>query len=209
MVAAVRRVDLSPAIRVLDLGCGLGAGGAEFLKIGSDVTFTDIHNVLYPELQSQKFVKFDLDKDDYDSLGQYDLVLFINVFEHIANPKRFINECHKLLKSNGKLYFAWTNWLGPYGGHEYCFFHYLGAELGFRIKRKLTRHYNGNIPYVTLFPTYIGKTIRMIRATHRLEIERIAPRYYSEFSFLAKIPIVREFVVWNCVMLLSKKPKGR
>ena len=36
-------------------------------------------------------------------------------------------------------------------------------------------------------------------------IERAAPRYYPEFSFILKLPVVREFLTWNCALLISKR----
>ncbi len=37
-----------------------------------------------------------------------------------------------------------------------------------------------------------------------LRIERLAPRYYSEFAFLVHLPVAREFLTWNCAMLIAE-----
>jgi hypothetical protein len=34
---------------------------------------------------------------------------------------------------------------------------------------------------------------------------RMAPRYYTELSFLMHIPVLREFLAWNCAMLIGRR----
>ncbi len=196
-------VALTPQTEVLDLGCGHGVFGGEFRKKGCRVTFADYVNQLFPEIQAERFLKVDLDEDDYSTLGKYDLVIFSNVFEHLANPDKFIAECSKLLKPTGKLYLSWTNWLSPFGGHDFAPFHYLGPRSGRWIKYKLTGKWSEHVPYAGLYPTYIGRTLKKIRATPGLKVSRICSRYYTEFSFLLRIPIAREFLAWNCALLIE------
>jgi hypothetical protein len=60
-------------------------------------------------------------------------------------------------------------------------------------------------PFENLFPTYIGQTLRAIRRQPNLRVVRVVPRYYTEFGFLMRIPIVREFLAWNCAVLIERK----
>jgi SAM-dependent methyltransferase len=198
-------VPLGPQTEALDLGCGHGVFGAALQKRGCKVTFADYSNHLFPELQSSRLLQIDLDKDDYAKLGQYDLVIFSNVFEHLAQPERFLAECPKLLKPNGVLYLTWTNWLSPFGGHDFAPWHYLGPRFGRWVHYKLTGKWSDHVPYAGLYPTYIGRTLRQIRAVPGLKIQRMAARYYTEFSFVLHLPGVREVLAWNCALLLSKK----
>ena len=61
-------------------------------------------------------------------------------------------------------------------------------------------------PFVNLYPTYIGRFLKLVRAQRSLRIIQMAPRYYPEFAFLLHIPILREFLAWNCATLLQKRP---
>lgn len=197
--------NLKPGIEVLDLGCGHGVFGSEIIKKGCKVTFADQDNYLLSEFKSSRFLKINLDQDDFASLGKYDLVIFSNVFEHLAKPERFIAECSKLLKDDGKLYLSWTNWLSPFGGHDFTPFHYFGPRFGRWLHYKVTGKWSHHVPFAGLYLTYIGRTLKMIRHTPQLEIWRMAARFYPEFSFLLKIPGIREFLTWNCALLIRKK----
>ena len=46
---------------------------------------------------------------------------------------------------------------------------------------------------------------RPSRVGPRLEVEAMAPRYYTEFSLLMRLPGVREFLAWNCALLLRRR----
>ena len=66
-------------------------------------------------------------------------------------------------------------------------------------------------PYVNLFPTYVGRTLRQVRAVPELNLLRAAPRYYPEFAFVLRLPVLREFLAWNCALLIGRvdATKGR
>jgi 2-polyprenyl-3-methyl-5-hydroxy-6-metoxy-1,4-benzoquinol methylase len=202
-------VPLGPSTRALDLGCGHGIFGRELLKMGCQVTFADEINILVPEVQSARFLKINLDGEDMAVLGKYDLVICSNVYEHLARPEKFISEMERLVEPGGKFYLSWTNWLSPFGGHEFSPFHYLGARTGRKLKMALsgkpTKHRVGE----NLHITYIGTTLRLIRAHSRLRIERTAARYYTEFSSVLKVPVLREFLAWNCALLLGQGAGSR
>ena len=198
-------VQLTGGVEALDLGCGHGVFGAELKKTGCNVTFSDQENYLLPHLKSERFLPVDLDRDDYALLGQYDLVIFSNVLEHLAKPERLISEIAKLMKPKGRLYLSWTNWLSPFGGHDFAPFHYLGPKFGRWVHHKFTGRWSDHVPYAGLYPTYIGSILKRIRSEPTLRVIRMAPRYYSEFSFLLRIPVAREFFAWNCALLIEKK----
>ncbi|MCO5052370.1 MAG: class I SAM-dependent methyltransferase [Verrucomicrobiae bacterium] len=200
-------VSLNAKMRVLDLGCGHGVFGRELKKRNCQVTFADQDNYLYPELKSSPFLKVDIDNDDLDKLGQYDLVICSNVFEHLARPDKFLSQCTATLAKNGRLYLSWTNWLSPFGGHDYAPFHYFGPRFGRWIKFKLTGKWSDHVPYAGLYPTFIGKTFRSLKTSPTARIQRATTRYYPEFSFILRLPIIREFLAWNCALLISNPMK--
>ncbi|HWQ90425.1 MAG TPA: class I SAM-dependent methyltransferase [Clostridia bacterium] len=195
----------APGTTVLDLGCGHGVFGAELKKCGCEVTFADRTNYLLPELRASRFIEFEMDKDDLSKLGTYDLVICSNVFEHLVNPDKFLQQCASTLKPNGVLYLSWTNWLSPFGGHDFAPLHYLGPRNGQWLFDKLLKRHRNHTIYENLFPTYIGQVLRKIRRNPSTHILHMAPRYYTEFAFLLRIPILREFLAWNCALVIGKK----
>lgn len=198
-------VAFGAGCRVLDLGCGHGIFGAELAKRGCDVTFADDSNLLSPDVAASRFLTINLDRDDLATLGEYDLVICSNVFEHLAKAEEFLLSVHKILSPQGRLFLSWTNWLSPWGGHEFSPFHYLGARRGHWLYDKLIGRPRKHTPFANLFPTYIGRTLKMIRHDPHLRILRVAPRYYTELSFLMAIPGLREFLAWNCAVLIGRR----
>ncbi|MBE0544977.1 MAG: class I SAM-dependent methyltransferase [Verrucomicrobia bacterium] len=198
--------EVGSGVTVLDLGCGHGIFGEELQKRGCQVTFADERRSTPPHLADAPFKRIDLDHDDISIVGEYDLVVCSNVFEHLANPRGFLSSVHRILTPNGKLYLSWTNWLSPWGGHEFSPFHYLGAQRGHLIYDKFSKRRRLHTPFENLFPTYIGQTLRMIRTNPRLQLLKAAPRYYTEFAFLMSLPGIRELLAWNCALLLGRKP---
>ena len=116
-------VRLGPQTRALDLGCGHGVFGAQLAQHSCSVTFADEQNLLMPELAGAPFRLFNIDKDDLGQLGSYDLAICSNVFEHLSKPDQFLDSVHKILEPAGKLYLSWTNWLSPWGGHDFSPLH--------------------------------------------------------------------------------------
>jgi 2-polyprenyl-3-methyl-5-hydroxy-6-metoxy-1,4-benzoquinol methylase len=198
-------VKLGSQTRALDLGCGHGIFGRELMAHGCKVTFADEQNFLLPELKAAPFKGINLDRDDIAMLGQFELVVCSNVYEHLAKPDQFLEHIHRILSPSGMLYLSWTNWLSPWGGHEFSPFHYLGARRGHLVYDRLTGRKRIHTPFKDLFPTYVGKTLRQIRRSPTLKLVRAAPRYYTEFPFVLRIPWLREFLTWNCALLIARR----
>lgn len=199
----LKRVGLAaPGSTALDIGCGHGVLGRELERIGVSVSYADRENLLLDKSKSFHFI--DLDEGSYTSLPPADLVLCSNVLEHLANPDLFFSNLHYLAPRGGHIYLSWTNWLSPFGGHDWAPFHYLGARLGPKIFQIVTRRKAGHVVGRHLFKTYIGRTIRAIRSNPQLRVCRLVPRYYSEIAPLAYLPLIREFLCWNCAVLIEK-----
>ncbi len=198
-------VAIGNATQALDLGCGHGLFGAHLSRLGCHVTFADEQSGLLPEIASSPFKAINLDRDAISQLGCYDLVICSNVLEHLAKPEQFIDSIHGLLNPHGYLFLSWTNWLSPWGGHEFSPFHYLGASRGHLVYDRVSGRKRKHTPYENLFPTSIGGVLQMIRGNSSLVVRHAAPRYYPEFAFLVHIPLIREFLTWNCAILLQRK----
>ncbi len=203
-----RGLRLGPGVTALDLGCGHGVFGRELARLGVQVTYADEQNFLMPELAGAPFHQINLDREALEPLGRYDLVVCSNVLEHLAQPERFLANAHSILTPAGHLYLSWTNWLSPWGGHEFSPLHYLGPGLGTALYDRLSRRPRFHKPHVNLFPTYIGQVMHFIELESRLTVVARAPRYYTEFPFILSLPGVREVLTWNCALLLRPKPGG-
>ncbi len=199
-----RGVAFGSELKALDLGCGHGVFGGELEKFGCNVSYADIECNLIAERSNAPFTLINLDEDDYSALDQHDLIVCSNVFEHLAKPQNFLKQLPNLLLPNGRLYLSWTNWLSPWGGHDFSPFHYLGPHWGPKLYDKCIGKPRIHFPFKTLYPTYIGQTLRWIRAQKDLRVEACVPRYYSELAFLTKIPVLREFVTWNTALLIRR-----
>jgi 2-polyprenyl-3-methyl-5-hydroxy-6-metoxy-1,4-benzoquinol methylase len=198
-------VSLNETTEALDLGCGHGIFGSELKKAGCRITFADQENFLLPELKKEAFIAVDLDKEALKKLGNYNLIVCSNVLEHLANPERFLRGIPLALRPEGYFYLSWTNWLSPWGGHEFSPFHYLGAHRGHLLWDKTVKRTRKHTPFQNLFPTSISQTLRWLASIPELELLRVVPRYYPEFAFLCRLPAFREILTWNCAILIRRK----
>ena len=197
-------IDFSLGPRVLDLGCGHGVFGASLKQAGCVVSFADISCQLNSDLEGEPFLAIDLDQGDLSGLGQYPLIVCSNVFEHLARPRHFIENIAHALEPEGMLYLSWTNWLSPWGGHDFSPFHYLGPNWGPRSFDRLIGKQRIHEPFKTLYPTYIGQTLSWIERQEGLKVIHCVPRYYPELSWITRLPILREFLTWNTAMLIQR-----
>ena len=197
-------IAITSGVAVLDLGCGHGLFGRELGKLGCSLTFADQSKDLAAELSTAPFLQIDLDKDSFSTLGNHDLVICSNVLEHLSNPDRFLKNCRSILNPGGHLYLSWTNWLSPWGGHDFSPFHYLGPHTGHKIYDKIVGRKRIHTPFETLYPTHIGRMLHQIHHLDGLRVVKTVPRYYSEFEILMNIPLLREFTAWNCAMLIQR-----
>ena len=197
-------VILGAKVSAIDLGCGHGVFGDELAREGCNVTFSDEENYLLERLQQHPFKKFNIDAEELVNLGQFDLVICSNVLEHLSRPDHFLQTLHGCLNPGGWFYLSWTNWLSPWGGHEFSPFHYFGPKLGPRLSDRFTGKKRKHTPYENLFPTSIGHTLQALKQNSKVRIAALSPRYYPEFSFITRIPLAREFLTWNCAILIQR-----
>lgn len=200
-------VPMGPKTRVLDLGCGHGLFGMQFVKRGCLVTFSDHHHSLRPGLTGTYFRILKVGEEPLSKLGQFDLVLCSNLIEHLPNSEAFVDEIPSVLTYGGVMFLSWTNWWSPWGGHDFSPWHYFGTKLGPNIYDRIHGPgKRGHFPYAGLWPTHIGTVLRQIRRQPELKIVAVAPRYYTEHAWIMRIPILREFLAWNCAILIQRIP---
>jgi SAM-dependent methyltransferase len=134
----------------------------------------------------------------------FDGVVSSNVLEHARDTWGMVRELLRVTRPGGVVFLSWTNWYSPIGGHEWSPLHYLGPRLGPRVYAFLRgKPPPWNLPGRTLFPVHVGPVLRGLRRMD-VEVLDVAPRYWPRLRFLARIPVLREFVLWNCVALLRR-----
>jgi SAM-dependent methyltransferase len=137
--------------------------------------------------------------------GAADVCFSSNVLEHVPDPRGFIDEMIRATKPGGLIYVSFTNWYSPWGGHEMSPWHYLGA--GFaqrrycRLRGREPKHQVGS----TLFRLHIGPTLRTLRARNDVQVIDAIPRYYPRWcKALLWVPVLREVVTWNLLVVLRR-----
>ena len=127
-----------------------------------------------------------------------------NLLEHTPDAEAVVCEIERVLRPGGWGYISWTNWYSPWGGHDMTPYQYLGPRLGPRLYERRHGPPRKNPYGVGLWAVHVGPTIRLVRERPRLRIERIEPRYWPQLRFIARVPLVRELLTWNCVIRVVK-----
>ncbi|HEV8063488.1 MAG TPA: class I SAM-dependent methyltransferase [Acidimicrobiales bacterium] len=135
-----------------------------------------------------------------------DLAVSSNVLEHVAKPYEMIDELARVTRPWGHVWISFTNWYGPWGGHEAAPWHLLGGEWAMeRFERRKGRAPK-NLLGESLFKVHIGPTLKYVRAHPCLDVVRALPRYHPDFArSVVRVPGVRELVTWNLELLLQKR----
>jgi SAM-dependent methyltransferase len=128
------------------------------------------------------------------------------VLEHVHSPERMLSEMVRVVRPSGIVYLTFTNWLSPWGGHETSPWHYLGGEWSAR--RFARRH--GREPKnrfgLSLFPLSVATVLRWVRTCPDVTVLEAFPRYYPRWTkALVRIPVLREFLTWNLVVVMRRK----
>jgi SAM-dependent methyltransferase len=131
-----------------------------------------------------------------------DICLSSNVAEHVPRPWELGGEMLRVTRPGGLAVLSYTVWLGPFGGHEMGLTHYLGgARAAARYARKHGHPAKNNYGS-SLFAVSAAAGLDWAASTGAL----IAafPRYHPKWAWrLTKMPVVREFLVSNLVLVLQ------
>jgi SAM-dependent methyltransferase len=96
------------SLKVLDMGAGHGAFSQKLHEMGFDVHACDLFPELF-EFDKIGCTKVDITKPFPYSDNTFDLVIAIEVSEHIIDHEVFFGECSRILKPSGKLYITTPN----------------------------------------------------------------------------------------------------
>ncbi len=133
--------------------------------------------------------------------GSIDICLSSNVAEHVAEPWRLGAEMLRVTRPGGLVVLSYTVWLGPFGGHETGLAHYLG---GARAAERYTRkhgHPPKNNYGSSLFAVSASDGLEWASSTGALVAK--FPRYHPRWAWwMTSVPVLREFLVSNLVLVL-------
>lgn len=90
--------------RVLEIGCGDGAFGAELAQAGNRVTGVDAVPKVPLSARYQNVITCDLEKGVQHAIdGHYDRVVAVDVLEHLRDPNRLLEDCKSVLAERGRM----------------------------------------------------------------------------------------------------------
>ena len=115
-------------------------------------------------------------------------------------------EMLRVTRPGGLVFISYTTWWGPWGGHETAPWHYLGG-------RQARRRYAGatvTSPRTSsVSPSSRSRSPTACagsRSQQDADVVHVLPRYNPWWSrWLLHVPVVREVVTWNLVLVLRKR----
>ena len=220
---------------VLDIGCGAGGKTIFYASKGvKKIVGVEILGKYKDEAEGLakkfnmddkfEFVCADASKTPFDD-ETFDTIIMNDAMEHVDEPEKVLEECYRILKTNGRLYLNFPPYNHPYVAH-------LRDAIGmpwvhvFFSEKTLIKTYKelvknlpdgkdriefriGKRPDGTEYFSYINKmTIK--RANKILRNSKFNMEYYSEeplrniFKHPAKLPGFKEFLVKMVVCVLRK-----
>jgi SAM-dependent methyltransferase len=136
----------------------------------------------------------------------FDVCYSSNVLEHVRDPWRMADEMLRVTRAGGTVFVSYTVWYGPWGGHETAPWHYLGGRYARRrYARRLGREPKNKYGE-SLFRVTVRDGLRWARHQTAADVVAVAPRYNPRWTWwLLRVPLVREVVTWNLVLVLRKR----
>jgi len=102
-------------INILDIGCGGGLISEPMQRLGANVTGIDasIKNINIAKLHAKKNklnIKYLCSSPEkLNTKNKFDVILNLEIIEHVEDVKFFLESCSKLLKKNGLMFVATIN----------------------------------------------------------------------------------------------------
>jgi SAM-dependent methyltransferase len=193
--------------RIVDLGCGPGFYTRALREHGADVVpvDNDLEELSLAGDPPEGAVIADATELPFED-GTVEGVLCSNMLEHTPDAEAVVAEIARVLRPGGWAYVSWTNWYSPWGGHLMAPYHYLGPKLGPRVYKRFHGKPRKHAYGETLWAVHVGTMLHFVRGLPLVRIEHVEPRYWPRLAFIARIPLVRELLMWNCVIRMRKMP---
>ena len=139
--------------------------------------------------------------------GAVDVCYSSNVLEHVPDPWRMAERDGARHPARRLVFISYTTWFGPWGGHETSPWHFLGGR---RARRRYTTEH-GHEPKNKFGESLFAVTVAdgpAVGAPQQdvADVVHLLPRYNPWWSrWLLRVPVVREVVTWNLVLVLRKR----
>jgi 2-polyprenyl-6-hydroxyphenyl methylase / 3-demethylubiquinone-9 3-methyltransferase len=110
-----KKINFLNGLNILDIGCGGGLISEPMARLGGSVTGIDASekNIKAAKMHSQKNkIKINYLNKSPEQLGhekKFDVILNLEIVEHVDNVGLYIKSCHNLLKKNGLMLTATLN----------------------------------------------------------------------------------------------------
>ena len=122
--------DYLRGLNILDIGCGGGLISEPMARLGAKVTGIDASkkNINVADLHAKKnglkINYLNTSPENMNSSEKFDIILNLEIVEHVDNVNFFIKSCNNLLKKNGLMFTAtlnrsFTSYLKAIIGAEY------------------------------------------------------------------------------------------
>ena len=102
-------------MKILDIGCGGGLLSEPMCRMGADVTGIDasIKNINVAQLHAKKnnlkINYLSTSPENFETKDKFDVILNMEIVEHVEDINIFLNSSSKLLKKNGIMFIATLN----------------------------------------------------------------------------------------------------
>ncbi len=102
-------------LNILDIGCGGGLISEPMSRLGANVTGIDASkkNIIVAQLHSKKnglqINYLNKSPENLSEVEKFDIILNLEIVEHVENVNLYIKSCYKLLKKNGLMFTATLN----------------------------------------------------------------------------------------------------
>lgn len=141
--------------------------------------------------------------------GTFDVCFSSNVLEHVGDPWGMAEEMVRVTRPGGTTVISYTVWLGPWGGHETSPWHYLGGARARARYRRVHGHEPKNRFGENLFAVGVAPALRWAAGQRGAEWLAAYPRYHPTWAWwVLRIPLLRELLTWNLVLVLRKNAPG-
>ena len=110
-----KKQDFLKNLNILDIGCGGGLMSEPLARLGGNVTGIDASekniNVakIHAEKNNLKIKYLNKSPENFYELGKFDIILNLEIVEHVENLDLYIQSCKNLIKKNGIMFTATIN----------------------------------------------------------------------------------------------------
>ena len=110
-----KTTNIFSGLKILDIGCGGGLISEPMARLGASVTGIDASskNISVAKIHAQKnnlIINYkNLSPEKMNDYEKFDIILNLEIVEHVENVSLYIESCYKLLKQNGLMFTATLN----------------------------------------------------------------------------------------------------